>query len=140
MLPNNLNILTERKVSSSSIISTSLNGPINKPKNSIRINDACSNLTKKEWLNGIHNNYNKEMGGDANLKNDLNKLNQIYKNRKDELNDVAKEHQKLNENFSKKYHILEKNKAKYESLRQNNLNLKIMILNLMKVKNKIKDK
>jgi predicted nuclease with TOPRIM domain len=133
MLPNNLNILTERKVSSSSIISTSLNGPINKPKNSIRINDACSNLTKKEWLNGIPN-------VDTNLKNELNKLNQIYNNKKDELYDVTKEYQKLNENFSQKYHILEKNKAKYESLRQNNLNLKIMILNLMKVKNKIKDK
>jgi predicted nuclease with TOPRIM domain len=133
MLPNNLNILTERKVSSSSIISTSLNGPINKPKNSIRINDACSNLTKKELLNGIPN-------VDTNLKNELNKLNQIYNNKKDELYDVTKEYQKLNENFSQKYHILEKNKAKYESLRQNNLNLKIMILNLMKVKNKIKDK
>ena len=133
MLPNNLNILTERKVSNSSIISTSLNGPINKPKNSIRINDACSNLTKKEWINGIPN-------VDVNLKNELNKLNQIYNNKKDELYDVTKEYQKLNENFSQKYHILEKNKAKYESLRQNNLNLKIMILNLMKVKNKIKDK
>ena len=133
MLPNNQNILTERKISISSIISTSLNGPINKPKNSIRINDACSNLTKKEWLNGIPN-------VDINLKNELNKLNQIYNNKKDELYDVTKEYQKLNENFIQKYHILEKNKAKYESLRQNNLNLKIMILNLMKVKNKIKDK
>ena len=138
-MPNNQNYLSERKISTSSIISTSLNGPINKPMNSKRNNDLNSNLTKKEWLYGNPNNINKEKADD-NLKNELNKLNQIYQNKTNELNDIIRESKKVNENYSQKYNILLKNKAKYDSLRQNNLNLKLIIMNIMKMKNKKKDK
>ncbi len=137
MIPNNQNILSDRKISNSSIISTSLNGPINRQRSSIRNNDISSNITKKEWLYGIPNNYNKDKP-DTNLKNELNKLNQIYYDKSNELNDIKKECKKISENLSIKKSNLDKNKAKYESLRQSNLNLKLMILNLMKVKNKNK--
>ena len=139
MIPNNQNIFSERKITNSSIVSTSLNGPTNKQNHYIRNNDASSNMTKKEWLYGISNNYKPEKV-DNNLKNELNKLNQIYYNKKYELNDVIKENQKVYEIYSKKISNLGKNKAKYESLRQTNLNLKLMIMNIMKVKNKNKDK
>ena len=137
MLTNNQNILTEKKISSSSMISTSLNGPIVRQRNSNRINDFGSNLTKKEWA--YQNQISKEKY-DPNLRNELNTLNEIYYNKKIELNEVMREYQLTNDNYNKKYINLKKNKEKLEILRHNNLNLKLMIMNIIKLKNKNKDK
>ena len=126
MLPNNPNILSERKVSTNSMVSTSLNGPVNKPINTARNNDINSNITKMEWANGT--------------KNELNKLNQIYYNKQAELDDVKKEYKKANENYFKKIENLRKNKEKYEILKQENNNLKLMIMNIMKIKSETKGK
>lgn len=126
MLPNNPNILSERKVSTNSMVSTSLNGPVNKPINTARNNDVNSNITKIEWANGS--------------KNELNKLNQIYYNKQAELDDVKKEYKKANENYFKKIENLRKNKEKYEILKQENNNLKLMIMNIMKIKSETKGK
>lgn len=126
MLPNNPNILSERKISTNSIVSTSLNGPVNRPISTTRNNDVNSNITKMEWANGT--------------KNELNKLNQIYYNKKVELDDVKKEYKKVNENYYKKLENLNKNKEKYEILKQENNNLKLMIMNIMKIKNETKGK
>ena len=136
---NNLNILNERKISTSSMISTSLNGPTFKQRNSIRNNDINSNITKKEWGGNGNNQINKEKN-DINLKNELNKLNEIYYNKKNELHDSIQEYQILTDLYNQKYNNLEKNKEKYESLKQQNLNLKLMIMNIMKIKNLNKDK
>ena len=122
MLPNNPNIFSERKVSTTSMVSTSLNGPVNRPIN----NDVNSNITKMEWANGT--------------KNELSKLNEIYYNKKVELDDVKKEYKKANENYYKKLENLSKNKEKYEILKQENNNLKLMIMNIMKIKNETKEK
>ena len=122
MLPNNPNIFSERKVSNTSMVSTSLNGPVNRPIN----NDVNSNITKMEWANGT--------------KNELSKLNEIYYNKKVELDDVKKEYKKVNENYYKKLENLKKNKEKYEILKQENNNLKLMIMNIMKIKNETKGK
>ena len=135
---NNLNMLNERKISTSSMISTSLNGPTFKPINSTRNNDMNSNITKKEWGNG-NNQINKEKN-DINLKNELNKFNEIYYNKKIELHDSKQQYQTIKEIYIKKYNNLEKNKEKYESLKKQNLNLKLMIMNIMKIKNLSKDK
>ena len=126
MLPNNPNIFSERKVSTTSMVSTSLNGPANRPINTARNNDVNSNTTKMEWTNGT--------------KNELNKLNEIYYNKKVELDDVKKEYKKVNENYYKKLENLKKNKEKYEILKQENNNLKLMIMNIMKIKNETKEK
>ena len=126
MLPNNPNILSERKVSNTSMVSTSLNGPANRPISTARNNDINSNITKREWANGT--------------KNELNKLNEIYYNKKVELDDVKKEYKKVNENYYKKLENLKKNKEKYEILKQENNNLKLMIMNIMKIKNETKGK
>jgi hypothetical protein len=134
---NNLNILNERKISNSSMISTSLNGPTFKQRNSTRNNDICSNITKKEWAYGNQNNKEKY---DINLNNELNKLNEIYYNKKIELNDVIKEYHKNVDIYNKKNYTLLENKKKYEALKQKNLNLKLMIMNIMKIKNINKDK
>lgn len=126
MLPNNPNILSERKVSTTSMVSTSLNGPVNRPINTTRNNDVNSNITKIEWANGT--------------KNELNKLNEIYYNKKVELDDVKKVYKKANENYYKKLENLRKNKEKYEILKQENNNLKLMIMNIMKIKSETKGK
>ena len=126
MLPNNPNRLSERKVSNTSMVSTSLNGPANRPINTARNNDVNSNTTKMEWANGT--------------KNELSKLNEIYYNKKVELDDVKKEYKKVNENYYKKLENLKKNKEKYEILKQENNNLKLMIMNIMKIKNETKEK
>ena len=39
MIPNNHNIFIEKKISNTSMVSTSLNAPMNKPMNSNRNND-----------------------------------------------------------------------------------------------------
>ena len=125
----------ERKFSNSSMISTSLNGPITRQRNSIK-NDISSNLTKKEWGYGNQNNNNRY---DLILKDELNELNEIYYNKKNELNDVMNEYEIKNKIYKKKYNNLVKNKEKYESLRQKNLYLKLMIMRIIKIKNKTKD-
>ena len=136
MMTNNQNMLTEKKISNISMASTSLNGPTIKQRSSIRNNDLSSNITKKEWPNG---NPNKEKN-EIQLRNELNTLNEIYYNKKIELNEVMNEYQMTNNIYNKKYNTLQKNKERYESLRQTNLNLKLMIMNIIKVKNKNKDK
>ena len=132
-MTNNQNILTEKKISNSSMISTSLNGPYIRQRSSIRNNDLSSNITKKDW---VYANQNKEKY-DVKLKNELNTLNEIYYNKKNELNEVMKEYQLTNELYNKKYHNLENNKKKLEALRQKNLNLKLMIMNIIRINNKI---
>ena len=131
-MTNNQNILTEKKISNSSMISTSLNGPYIRQRSSIRNNDLSSNITKKDW---VYANQNKEKY-DVKLKNELNTLNEIYYNKKNELNEVMKEYQLTNELYNKKYHNLENNKKKLEALRQKNLNLKLMIMNIININNK----
>ena len=131
-MTNNQNILTEKKISNSSMISTSLNGPYIRQRSSIRNNDLSSNITKKDW---VYANQNKEKY-DVKLKNELNTLNEIYYNKKNELNEVMKEYQLTNELYNKKYHGLENNKKKLEALRQKNLNLKLMIMNIIRINNK----
>ena len=135
-MTNNQNILTEKKISNSSMISTSLNGPYIRQRSSIRNNDLSSNITKKDW---VYANQNKEKY-DVKLKNELNTLNEIYYNKKNELNEVMKEYQLTNELYNKKYRDLENNKKKLEALRQKNLNLKLMIMNIIRINNNKNDK
>ena len=134
-MQNNQKLHSERKFSNSSMISTSLNGPITRQRNSIK-NDISSNLTKKEW--GYGNQYHNNRY-DLILKDELNELNEIYYNKKNELNDVMNEYEIKNKIYKKKYNNLVKNKEKYESLRQKNLYLKLMIMRIIKIKNKTKD-
>ena len=137
MMTNNQNMLSDKKISNLSMVSTSLNGPNIKQRNSIRNNDINSNITKKEWAYG---NQNIKEKNEMNLKNELNTLNEIYYNKKIELNEVMNELQYYKNNYKKKYNNLKNNKEKFESLRQQNLNLKLMIMNIIKIKNKHKDK
>ena len=139
MMTNNQNMLSDKKMSNFSMVSTSLNGQNIRQRNSIRNNDISSNTTKKEWAYGNQNIKEKEKY-EMNLRNELNTLNEIYYNKKIELNEVMNELQCIKDNYKKKYNNLQSNKEKFESLRQQNLNLKLMIMNIIKVKNKNKDK
>ena len=134
MFQNNRNLLNERKISNISNTSTSLNAPFNKPINSFRTNDISSNITKKEYPYKIQNSLNikdKSDKLDLNLNNELNRLNQIYYNKKIELNNAINEYKINNDIYIKKNNKLEKDKERYESLKQKNLNLKLMIMNIM---------
>ena len=139
MMTNNQNMLSDKKMSNFSMVSTSLNGQNIRQRNSIRNNDISSNTTKKEWAYGNQNNKEKEKY-EINLRNELNTLNEIYYNKEIELNEVMNELQFTKDNYKKKYNNLQRNKEKFESLRQQNLNLKLMIMNIIKIKNKNKDK
>ena len=135
------NLLSERKISNSSMISTSLNGPIIRQRNSIRNNnDISSNITKKEWVYGNQNNNNNKEKYDLSLSNELNKLNEIYYNKKIELSETEKEYKLLNNNYYKSCNNLESKKEKLESLKQKNLNLKLMIMNIIKIKDQNQNK
>ena len=76
MTSHHQNTFSDRKVSNSKMVSTSLNGPINKQKISNRIYDKSSNITKKE-SNYIYfiNQNSKEFN---NMNNEYNKYEKIY--------------------------------------------------------------
>ena len=138
MTSHHQNTFSDRKVSNTTMVSTSLNGPINKQKISNRINDKSSNITKKEsnYINFINQN-SKEFN---NMNNEYNKYEKIYQDKKIELDMSYQELKQVKEIYIKKANDLEKTKEKYEILKQKNSNLKLMLMNLMKFKNITKDK
>ena len=138
MTSHHQNTFSDRKVSNTTMVSTSLNGPINKQKISNRINDKSSNITKKEsnYINFINQN-SKEFN---NMNNEYNKYEKIYQDKKIELDMSYQELKQIKEIYMKKANDLEKTKEKYEMLKQKNSNLKLMLMNLMKFKNITKDK
>lgn len=135
MTSHHQNTFSDRKVSNTTVVSTSLNGPPIKPKNSNKIYDISSNVTKKESV--FVNQNNKEM---VNINIELNKLEQNYQDKKIELDNSYIKLKDIKESYIKKLNELEKTKDKYESLKLKNSNLKLMIMNLMQLKNIIKDK
>ena len=138
MTSHHQNTFSDRKVSNTTMVSTSLNGPINKQKISNRINDKSSNITKKEsnYINFINQN-SKEFN---NMNNEYNKYEKIYQDKKIELDMSYQELKQVKDIYMKKANDLEKTKEKYEILKQKNSNLKLMLMNLMKFKNITKDK
>ena len=138
MTSHHQNTFSDRKVSNTTMVSTSLNGPINKQKISNRINDKSSNITKKEsnYINFINQN-SKEFN---NMNNEYNKYEKIYQDKKIESDMSYQELKQVKEIYMKKANDLEKTKEKYEILKQKNSNLKLMLMNLMKFKNITKDK
>ena len=129
------NTFSDRKISNTTVVSTSLNGPPYKQKNSNRIYDKSSNITKKE--SNFMNQNSKEM---VNINSEIFKLEKILADKKNEVDISNKEYKAVKETYTKKLYELEKTKEKYEALKQKNLNLKLMIMNLMKLKNITKDK
>ena len=75
----------------------------------------------------------------SNTKNDLyfntNKLNRLYEDKQKELSSIYQQYQEINDCCNQKYDFLLQNKTKYDSLKQNNYNMKLLILKLMKIKN-----
>ena len=58
MTSQHQNTFSDRKISNTTMVTTSLNGPPYKHKNSNRINDKNSNITKKESTFIIQNYMN----------------------------------------------------------------------------------
>ena len=135
MTSNHQNTYSDRKVSNTTMVSTSLNGPIYKQKNSNRIYDKSSNITKKDST--YINQNNKDI---LNMNNEYYQLEKIYQDKNEELDNSYKEFKAIKETYIKKLYNLEKTKEKYETVKQKNSNLKLMIMNLMKFKNITKDK
>ena len=129
------NTFSDRKISNTTVVSTSLNGPPYKPKNSNKIYDKSSNITKKEST--FINQNSKEV---VNINIEYNKLEKIYQDKINEFDKSQIEYKSVKETYFKKLYNLEKTKEKYEALKQKNSNLKVMIMNLMKLKNITKDK
>ena len=138
MTSQHQNTLSDRKISNTTMVTTSLNGPPYKQKNSNRVYDKSSNITKKEsnYINFINQN-SKEFN---NMNNEYNKYEKIYQDKKIELDMSYQELKQVKEIYMKKANDLEKTKEKYEILKQKNSNLKLMLMNLMKFKNITKDK
>ena len=138
MTSQHQNTFSDRKVSNTTMVTTSLNGPINKQKNSNKIYDKSSNITKREsnYINYMNQN-SKELN---NMNNEYNQYEKIYQDKKIELDISCKELKQVKEIYMKKANDLEKTKEKYEILKQKNSNLKLMLMNLMKFKNITKDK
>ena len=134
MTSQHQNTFSDRKISNTTMVTTSLNGPPYKQKNSNRINDKNSNITKKESTFIIQNN--KEI---ININNEYYKLEKILADKKIMADNSNKEYKAVKESYNSKLYELEKIKEKYEILKQKNSNLKLMIMNIMKSKNITKD-
>ena len=124
------NTFSDRKISNTTMVSTSLNGPLNKQKISNKIYDKSSNITKKESAFIYQNS--KDL---VNINNEYCKLEKIYLDKKIELDMSCKEYKEIKESYIRKSYGLEQIKQKYELMKQKNENLKLMIMNLMKLKN-----
>ena len=124
------NTFSDRKISNTTMVSTSLNGPLNKQKISNKIYDKSSNITKKESAFIYQNS--KDL---VNINNEYCKLEKIYLDKKIELDMSCKEYKEIKESYIRKSYSLEQIKQKYELMKQKNENLKLMIMNLMKLKN-----
>ena len=138
MTSQHQNTFSDRKVYNTTMVTTSLNGPIYKQKNSNKIYDKSSNITKREsnYINYMNQN-SKELN---NMNNEYNQYEKIYQDKKIELDMSYQELKQVKEIYMKKANDLEKTKEKYEILKQKNSNLKLMLMNLMKFKNITKDK
>ena len=134
MTSNHQNTYSDRKVSNTTMVSTSLNGPIYKQKNSNRIYDKSSNVTKKDST--YINPNNKDI---LTINNEYYQLEKLYQDKHEELDNSYKELKAIKETYIKKLYNLEKTKEKYETVKQKNANLKLMIMNLMKFKNITKE-
>ena len=130
MTSQHQNTLSDRKISNTTMVSTSLNGPLNKQKISNKIYDKSSNITKKESAFIYQNS--KDL---VNINNEYCKLEKIYLDKKIELDMSCKEYKEIKESYIRKSYSLEQIKQKYELMKQKNENLKLMIMNLMKLKN-----
>ena len=130
MTSQHQNTFSDRKVYNTTMVTTSLNGPIYKQKNSNKIYDKSSNITKKESAFIYQNS--KDL---VNINNEYCKLEKIYLDKKIELDMSCKEYKEIKESYIRKSYSLERIKQKYELMKQKNENLKLMIMNLMKLKN-----
>ena len=130
MTSQHQNTFSDRKVYNTTMVTTSLNGPIYKQKNSNKIYDKSSNITKKESAFIYQNS--KDL---LNINNEYFKLEKIYLDKKIELDMSCKEYKEIKESYIRKSYSLEQIKQKYELMKQKNENLKLMIMNLMKLKN-----
>ena len=130
MISKHQDTFSDRKVYNTTMVTTSLNGPIYKQKNSNKIYDKSSNITKKESAFIYQNS--KDL---VNINNEYCKLEKIYLDKKIELDMSCKEYKEIKESYIRKSYSLEQIKQKYELMKQKNENLKLMIMNLMKLKN-----
>ena len=130
MTSQHQNTFSDRKVYNTTMVTTSLNGPIYKQKNSNKIYDKSSNITKKESAFIYQNS--KDL---VNINNEYCQLEKIYLDKKIELDMSCKEYKEIKESYIRKSYSLEQIKQKYELMKQKNENLKLMIMNLMKLKN-----
>jgi hypothetical protein len=130
MTSQHQNTFSDRKIYNTTMVTTSLNGPIYKQKNSNKIYDKSSNITKKESAFIYQNS--KDL---VNINNEYCKLEKIYLDKKIELDMSCKEYKEIKESYIRKSYSLEQIKQKYELMKQKNENLKLMIMNLMKLKN-----
>ena len=130
MISKHQDTFSDRKVYNTTMVTTSLNGPIYKQKNSNKIYDKSSNITKKESAFIYQNS--KDL---VNINNEYCKLEKIYLDKKIELDMSCKEYKEIKESYIRKSYSLEQIKQKYELMKQKNENLKLMVMNLMKLKN-----
>ena len=132
-MPYHQNTFSERKLSNTTMVSTSLNGPNNKQNISNKNYDKSSNITKKEWV--YMNKNSKDFTNANNMNNDYYKLEKIYQDKINELDISEREYRTIKDSYYKKLNNLEKTKKEFEILKEKNANLKKMILNMMKIKN-----
>ena len=100
MTSQHQNTFSDRKVYNTTMVTTSLNGPIYKQKNSNKIYDKSSNITKKESAFIYQNS--KDL---VNINNEYCKLEKIYLDKKIELDMSCKEYKEIKESYIRKRRI-----------------------------------
>ena len=99
--------------------------------NSIQFSYFDKNINNKRYSNSLNRNKNYLQREEF---EEIEKLNQIYSTKEREYNSLLEQYKEILVCLNQKRELLHQNKSKYQSLRTNNNNMKMILLKLMKIK------
>ena len=99
--------------------------------NSVQLRYFDKNINNKRYSNSSNKN-NVYIGTEE--YEEIDKLNNIYLTKEREYNNLLSQYKEIFDCLNQKKEFLYQNKSKYQSLIENNNNMKMILLKLMKIK------
>ena len=122
-----VNIRSQNRNTTSDTNDTNTNPLIN----SVQLRYFDANINNKRYSNSSNKN-NVYIGREE--YEEIDKLNNIYLTKEREYNNLLSQYKEIFDCLNQKKEFLYQNKSKYQSLIENNNNMKMILLKLMKIK------
>ena len=122
-----VNIRTQNRKTTSDTNDTNTNWLTN----SVQLRYFDKNINNKRYSNSSNKN-NVYIGTEE--YEEIDKLNNIYLTKEREYNNLLSQYKEIFDCLNQKKEFLYQNKSKYQSLIENNNNMKMILLKLMKIK------